>query len=183
MSHGSKYPFLFSRRSPTRWGSRFWHRLANCGRIDAAFTYGRMGILVCEQIYYEFFLALSEGFQEISRPFWLDFPLTFSRHLEGRYSIDASVYDPQSETLRVYMGDEYVDFRNKQQVTGTPATHVPIGYYEQSQETCELDHCVLCSKNSRKCQVCEEGFTLFYDKLSYSFYFSRTRRFLCFFLH
>ncbi len=144
------------------------HSLTNCGHIDAAFGYVKdKGILVCESIYYEFSLARSEGFENIWRPFSMDFPLKFGYEFRKRFSIDAAYYNPSKHALRVYMGNEHVDYSyfSEKQIPGSLEKNIPIGFV-QNLQLCRVENCALCLSDSSKCEICNKGYHLAYAQFS-----------------
>ncbi|ETO31857.1 hypothetical protein RFI_05263 [Reticulomyxa filosa] len=132
----------------------------NCGHIDAAFMISDIDvILVCQSIYYQFALGNLGGIR-LTRPFWQDYPIQFSAYLRHRYVIDAAVGDSRTGKVRFYLGDEYVDYRYDQQLSGTPKKHVPMGYPNLTSSLCTDSNCVYCDTIMRSCTACKVGYTL-----------------------
>ncbi len=97
----------------------------------------------------------------------MDFPLKFSGEFRERFSIDAAYYNPSKHVLRVYMGNEHVDYNyfSEKQIPGSVRQNIPIGFLKYSQ-LCRVENCALCLSDASKCEICKKGYHLAYAQFS-----------------
>ncbi|ETO07480.1 hypothetical protein RFI_29912 [Reticulomyxa filosa] len=137
-----------------------------CGNIDAAFIINDLnGIFICQSIYYQFTIGSNNGFELFTRPFWQDFSIQFSTHLSTRYTIDTAIADPKTGIIRFYLADQHLDFHNGQQLYGSLAKNIPMGYWSLISSTCIDINCKYCDNSiTAICITCQKGFILQNDK-------------------
>jgi hypothetical protein len=135
-----------------------------CGKVDAAFVLedGNNAVLVCDFVYYQFYIG-DIGVDNSYRPFWNDFEITFGGHLVKMTTIDAAVYDWATGKIRFFMGDQFVDYKDGQQVAGTPDKIAPMGFWSLTTSVgCTDPNCANCGTTTTStCYLCKTGYNLF----------------------
>ncbi len=143
-----------------------------CGRVDAAFSFENNYYLVCGDIYAKlYFLSpFNLHVDYYYRPFWEDFSLIFTPRLHQSLGINAAFSYPvgtgTGTTTRFFMGDEFVDYREGQQLLGTPLRIPPL-HVDDLKGTCSDSNCLFCSRmNPFLCYACLAPMVLHNDQFS-----------------